>query len=71
MQTYKVSGMTCGHCAQAVARSIEALSSVERALVDLTLGEVSVEGETGEQAIRRAVADAGYAVEERLSPPTA
>lgn len=71
MQTYKVSGMTCGHCAQTVTRSIEALASVERALVDLELGEVSVEGEADEQAICQAVADAGYSVEERLSPPAA
>lgn len=66
MQRYKVSGMTSGHCAKSVTRALEALPAVERALVDLELGEVSVEGEADEQAIRRAVADAGYAVEERL-----
>ena len=67
MQRYKVSGMTCGHCAQAVTRAVETLPKVERALVDLTLGEMTVEGEADEQAIRGAVADSGYAVEERLS----
>lgn len=69
MRTYKVSGMTCGHCAKAVARAVEALPAVERALVDLGRGELAVEGEADEQAIRSAVAEAGYSVEERLSPP--
>lgn len=66
MQRYRVSGMTCGHCSKSVTRSVEALSSVERALVDLDQGELTVEGTADEQEIRQAVADAGYAVEERL-----
>ncbi len=67
MRTYKVSGMTCGHCAQTVTGAIEALPLVERALVDLELGELTVEGEADEQAIYHAVEKAGYRVEERLS----
>ena len=70
MGTYKVSGMTWGHCAKAVTRSVEALPSVERALVDLGQGELTVEGGADEQAIRQAVAEAGYQVEERRSPRT-
>lgn len=69
MDTYKVSGMTCGHCAKAVTRSVEALPSVERALVDLDRGELTVEGQADEPAIRQAVTEAGYQVQERLSPP--
>ena len=69
MDTYKVTGMTCGHCAQAVTRSVEALPSVERALVDLERGELTVEGRADEPAIRQAVAQAGYQVQVRLSPP--
>lgn len=71
MQTYKVSGMTCGHCAKAVTRAVEALPSVERALVDLSRGELTVEGEANEQAIGQAITEAGYHVEGRLSPPAA
>lgn len=67
MQQYKVSGMTCGHCAQSVTREVENLSAVERALVDLARGELTVEGDADEQAIRDAVAQAGYSVEERIS----
>ena len=68
MRTFKVTGMTCGHCAQTVTGAVEALPSVERALVDLELGELTVEGEADEQAIQQAVKQAGYQVEERLSP---
>jgi copper chaperone len=67
MQQYKVSGMTCGHCAQSVTREVENLPAVERALVDLARGELTVEGDADEQAIRDAVAQAGYSVEERIS----
>ena len=66
VQTYKVTGMTCGHCAQTVTSAVEALPSVERALVDLERGELTVEGEADEQVIHRAVEKAGYRVEERL-----
>ena len=55
MQRYRVSGMTCGHCSKSVTRSVEALSSVERALVDLDQGELTVEGTADEQEIRQAV----------------
>lgn len=62
MLRLQVSGMTCGHCAQAVTRAVEALPQVERALVDLKAGEVSVEGAADEAAIRRAIEEEGYEV---------
>ncbi|ALG73979.1 heavy metal transporter [Azospirillum thiophilum] len=63
MLTLKVSGMSCGHCAQTVTRAVEALPSVDRALVDLKAGEVSIEGTAEEAAIRQAIEDAGYEVQ--------
>jgi copper chaperone len=62
MLRLQVSGMTCGHCARAVTRAVEALPRVERALVDLKAGEVSVEGAADEAAIRRAIEEEGYEV---------
>lgn len=62
MLKLKVDGMTCGHCAQTVTRAVEAVPAVERALVDLKAGEVSVEGDADETAVRRAIEDAGYDV---------
>jgi len=58
----KVSGMTCGHCAQAVTRAVEAMPGVERAFVDLGTGEVTIEGRPDEGAIRSAIEEEGYRV---------
>jgi copper chaperone len=62
MLKLKVDGMTCGHCAQTVTQAVEAVPSVERALVDLAAGEVTVNGAADEAAVRRAIEDAGYDV---------
>ena len=62
MLTLKVSGMSCGHCAQTVTKAVEALPSVERALADLKAGQVTVEGDAEESTIRQAIEDAGYEV---------
>src|SRR3546814_4737532 len=68
MLKYKVTGMTCGHCAQAVTRAVEAVPSVARAVVDLARGEVAVDGAADrDAAIRGAIVEAGYEVE-RLLP---
>jgi len=67
MLRYRVSGMTCGHCAKAVTSAVEAVPTVRRAVVDLDRGEVAVEAEdVRDQAVRAAIADAGYEVLERL-----
>lgn len=63
MLKLKVKGMSCGHCAQTVTRAVEALPGIERALVDLAAGEVSVEGKAEETAVRRAIEEAGYEVQ--------
>jgi copper chaperone len=62
MLKLKVAGMTCGQCAQTVTKAIEALPCVERVLVDLTVGEVSVEGNADERSVRQTIEDAGYQV---------
>ncbi|GEO42781.1 mercuric reductase [Skermanella aerolata] len=62
MLKLKVDGMTCDHCAQTVTKAIEAVPAVERALVDLKAGEVTIEGSADQGAIRQAIEDAGYDV---------
>lgn len=62
MLTLKVDGMTCGGCAQSVTRAVEAVPRVERALVDLKAGEVTVEGSADERTVRQAIEKAGYDV---------
>ena len=66
IQRYKVGGMTCGDCAKTVTKAVETLTMVERALVDLGSGELTVEGEADEREIRDLVAAAGYEVTDRL-----
>lgn len=63
MLTLKVSGMSCGHCAQTVTKAVEALPSVERALVDLKEGLVTIEGDAEESTVRQAIENAGYEVQ--------
>lgn len=57
---YKVSGMTCQGCANAVSRAVEKRPGVERALVDLTAGTVAVEGQADADTVRLAVEEAGF-----------
>jgi copper chaperone len=63
MLKLKVDGMTCVHCAQTVTKAVEAVPSVDRAVVDLKAGEVSVEGKADERSVRQAIEDAGYTIQ--------
>lgn len=63
MLLLKVSGMTCGHCVAAVTRAVKALPSVERVVVDLARGEVTVQGHADERAVREAIVEEGYEVQ--------
>ncbi|QJE72794.1 heavy-metal-associated domain-containing protein [Aerophototrophica crusticola] len=59
-QTYRVTGMTCQGCANAVSNAITQQAPGARALVDLKAGTVSVEGPLEESAVRKAVEGAGF-----------
>jgi copper chaperone CopZ len=60
--TYTVTGMTCGHCAQAVTGELSKLDGVTNVDVDVPTGAVTVtsEGPLAEQDVREAVDEAGY-----------
>lgn len=61
--TYDVTGMTCGHCAQAVTTEVSALAGVTGVEVDVERGTVTVDGEGFTDAqVAEAVDEAGYAV---------
>lgn len=67
--TVLVSGLTCGHCAQAVTDELSALDGVRDVAVDLVAGgtstvTVSSEAPLDAEAVRGAVDEAGYAVVE-------
>jgi copper chaperone len=63
MLKLKVTGMTCGGCAKSVTRAVERVPSVERALVDLETGELTVEGNPDESAVRQAIENAGFSAQ--------
>ena len=62
--TYKVSGMTCGHCMQAVTDEVKKIQGVTDVDIDLDSGSVRVSSEApvDEAAFRAAVDEAGYEV---------
>ena len=60
---YQVTGMTCGHCVQAVTTEVSAIDGVTHVQVDLESGRVDVTGEgVTDEAVRAAVDEAGYAL---------
>jgi len=60
--TYTVTGMTCGHCVQAVTSEISELPGVADVQVDLGSGAVTVTSAAplAEDSVRAAVDEAGY-----------
>lgn len=62
-QTIKIDGMSCGHCVARVRKALETVADVK--VIDVKVGEARVETPPGlpvEQAVRRALDDAGYPV---------
>lgn len=61
--SYTVTGMTCGHCVNAVTEEVSAVAGVDSVAVDLETGRVTVTG-TGytDEQIAAAVDEAGYAL---------
>lgn len=62
MLELKVSGMTCGHCVAAVGRAVREVPGVRDVGVDLGTGEVTVQGDADEGAVRAAIVAEGYEV---------
>lgn len=58
--TYTVTGMTCGHCEQAVRTGVTAVPGVTGVTVDHATGRLDVEGEADTTAVVAAVTEAGY-----------
>ncbi len=62
IETFQVTGMTCGHCVKAVTEEILKLDGVAMVDIDLDSGAVRVTGNTplDHEAVRAAVDEAGY-----------
>lgn len=63
-RTYRVSGMTCSHCAASVREEVGEIAGIEVLDVDPGSGRLVVAGEAADSqdAIRAAVEAAGYTV---------
>ena len=60
-KTLTIEGMMCAHCAAHVEKALNALPGVT-AQVDLADKTAVVTGSAGDEALKQAVADAGYQV---------
>lgn len=64
VETFTVTGMTCGHCVASVTTEVSKLNGVTRVDVDLATGSVTVESNSSVDpgAFAAAVDEAGFAV---------
>ena len=60
-KTVTIEGMMCAHCSGRVEKALNAMEGVS-ATVDLTAGTATVTGEVTDEALCKAVEDAGYTV---------
>lgn len=62
--TFRVDGMTCGHCERAITTHVGGVVGVDHVEVDLSTGTVTVQAgaPVDRSDITAAVQDAGYAV---------
>lgn len=60
MTQLKITGMTCGHCQQAVTEALESVDGVGAVRVDLERGSAEVEGNADVTALVAAVEEEGY-----------
>ena len=65
MESLKISGMSCGHCVQAVKQALENVEGLKNVEVDLETGEARFEQEkpVDMEVVKKAVQDAGYGVD--------
>jgi copper chaperone len=62
-RVYSVEGMTCAHCATAVAEEVGGVPGVEAVHVELESGRLTVRGgRVEDDAVAAAVVEAGYEV---------
>lgn len=62
MNSYTVTGMTCGHCVSSVTEEVLEVPGVTDVTVDLETGLLTVAGTPDDAAVRAAVVEAGYQV---------
>ncbi|MFK9097132.1 heavy-metal-associated domain-containing protein [Pseudomonas guariconensis] len=64
MQVFNVQGMTCGHCAKAVTRAVQAQDAAAQVQVDLPSQQVRVQSQLAAEQILAAIREEGYQAEQ-------
>ena len=68
VQSFRVTGMTCGHCVRAVKDAVRAVDPGATVEVDLGTGVVTVrDGAASASQITAAIAAEGYAAEPAIT----
>ena len=62
MLSFKVEGMSCGHCVQSVTQAVQKVAPNAQVAVDLEAGRVDVSGDDRRAALAAAIEEAGYKV---------
>jgi copper chaperone len=64
IQSYKVTGMTCGHCVASVTEEVQDIAGVTDVQVDLATGALTLTTEqpVDDATVKAAVEEAGYAL---------
>ena len=62
MQTFTVTGMTCGHCEKAVTRALKQVDPQAEVTIDRSANRVDIQSDQAREVLSRAIAEEGYAV---------
>ena len=62
IQTFTVTGMTCGHCEKAVTRALKQVDPQAEVTIDRAANRVDIQSDQAREVLSRAIAEEGYAV---------
>ena len=61
-QIFTVTGMTCGHCEQAVTRALKQVDPLAEVRIDRAANQVVVQSHQAREVLAKAIAEEGYEV---------
>lgn len=63
MLEFRVQDMTCNHCAGAITQAVKQVAPLASVKIDLELHLVRIQGQVQSDAVKTAIAQAGYTPE--------
>ena len=61
-QIFTVTGMTCGHCEQAVTRALKKVDPLAEVRIDRAANQVVVQSHQARELLAQAISEEGYEV---------